>query len=84
MYGLLCDACRATPVAGTGLCNGHDVARGFLAQRHAENALFRCTQIFGARLRAKQDASQEREASLACQLLNRMRELRRPESSAVS
>ena len=35
-------------------------------------------------MRAKRDAAQEREASLACELLNRMRELGRPQSYAVS
>ena len=54
------------------------------AQSHAENAFFRFKQSFGGRLRAKRDASQERETSLACALLNRMRDLGRPESYAVS
>jgi hypothetical protein len=57
---------------------------GYYAQSHAENAFFRFKQIFGGRLRAKRDASQEREASLACQLLNRMRERGCPLSYAVS
>jgi hypothetical protein len=51
---------------------------GYSAQRHAENALSRCKRICGGGLRAKRDASQEREATLACQLLNRMRDLGRP------
>ena len=57
---------------------------GYYAQSHTENAFFRCKQIFGDRLRAKRDASQDRETSLACALLNRMRDLGRPESYAVS
>jgi hypothetical protein len=57
---------------------------GYDAQSHAENVFSRFKRTFGARLRAKRDASQEREASLACQLLNRRRELGRPESYAVS
>ena len=57
---------------------------GYYAQSQAENVFSRFKRTFGARLRAKRDASQEREASLACQLLNRMRELGRPESYAVS
>jgi hypothetical protein len=57
---------------------------GYYAQSHAENAFFRFKQLFGGRLRAKRDASQERETSLACALLNRMRDLGRPESYAVS
>jgi hypothetical protein len=56
---------------------------GSYAQSHAENAFFRCKQIFGGRLRAKRDASQERETSLACALLNRMRDLGCPASYAV-
>jgi hypothetical protein len=54
------------------------------AQSHAENVFSQFKLTFGARLRAKRDASQEREASLACQLLNGMRELGHPESYAVS
>jgi hypothetical protein len=56
---------------------------GYYAQSQAENVFSRCKRAFGARLRAKREASQEREASLACQLLNRMQELGRPESYAV-
>lgn len=48
---------------------------GYYAQAYAENAFARFKQTFGDRLRAKRDEAQEREASLACQLLNRMREL---------
>ena len=57
---------------------------GYYAQAYAENAFSRFKRTFGDRLRAKRDASQEREASLACQLLNRMRALGRPQSYAVS
>ena len=57
---------------------------GYYAQSHAENAFSRYKRTFGGGLQAKRDASQEREASLACQLLNRMRELGRPQSYAVS
>jgi hypothetical protein len=57
---------------------------GYYVQSHAENAFSRCKRFFGDRLRAKRDESQEREASLACQLLNRMWEIGRPESYAVS
>ena len=53
-------------------------------QAHAENAFSRYKQTFGGRLRAKRDAAQEREAALACGVLNRMRELGRPQSSPVS
>jgi hypothetical protein len=57
---------------------------GYYAQAYAENVFARYKQTFGDRLRAKREASQEREAALACQLLNRMRELGRPQSYAVS
>jgi hypothetical protein len=56
---------------------------GYYAQSHAENAFARCKRTFGDRLRAKRDEAQEREAALACQLLNRMWELGRPQSSPV-
>jgi hypothetical protein len=45
---------------------------GYYAQSQAENAFSRCKRTFGGGLRAKRDESQEREALLACQLLNRM------------
>jgi hypothetical protein len=57
---------------------------GYYAQSHAENAFSRFKRIFGDGLRAKRDEAQEREASLACELLNRMRELGRPLSYPVS
>ncbi len=56
---------------------------GYYAQSHAENAFSRFQRTFGGGLRAKWDASQEREASLACQLLNRMLDLGRPQSYPV-
>jgi hypothetical protein len=56
---------------------------GYYAQSHAENAFSRYKRIFGDRVRAKKAAAQEREAAIACRLLNRMRELGRPESYAV-
>jgi hypothetical protein len=57
---------------------------GYYAQSYVENVFSRFKRTFGVRLRAKRDESQEGEASLACQLLNRMRELGHPESYAVS
>ncbi len=57
---------------------------GYYAQSHAENAFSRFKRTFGGGLRAKRDEAQEREASLACELLNRMRELGRPQSCPVS
>jgi Transposase DDE domain len=56
---------------------------GYYAQSQAENAFSRFKRTFGGGLRAKRDASQGREASLACQLLNRMLELGRPQSYAI-
>ncbi len=50
---------------------------GYYDQAHAENVFSRFKQTFGDRLRAKRDEAQEREASLACELLNRMLELGR-------
>jgi hypothetical protein len=57
---------------------------GYYAQSHAENTFSRFKRTFGGGLRAKRDESQEREASLTCQLLNRMLELGRPLSYPVS
>ncbi len=57
---------------------------GYYAQSHAENAFSRFKRTFGGGLRANRDEAQEREALLACELLNRMRELGRPQSYPVS
>ena len=57
---------------------------GYYDQAHAENAFSRYKRTFGANLRAKRDEAQEREATLACALLNRLRELGRPQSYPVS
>jgi hypothetical protein len=57
---------------------------GYYDQAHAENAFARYKRTFGGHMRAKRDESQEGEASLACELLNRMRELGRPQSYPVS
>ena len=56
---------------------------GYYVQSHAENAFARYKRTFGGGLRAKRDESQERETMIACQLLNRMRELGRPQSYPV-
>ena len=56
---------------------------GYYAQAQAENAFSQYKRIFGGRLRAKRDAAQEREASLACALLNRMWDLGCPQSYPV-
>jgi len=56
---------------------------GYYAQSRAENAFSRFKRLFGDHLRAKRDESQERETMIACGLLNRMRELGRPQSYPV-
>ncbi|MCZ6717572.1 MAG: IS5 family transposase [Gammaproteobacteria bacterium] len=53
---------------------------GYYNQSHAENAVSRYKRTFGGGLRAKRDDAQERAASLGCVLLNRLRELGRPQS----
>jgi hypothetical protein len=70
-------------IEGEGRCGWKRTA-GYYAQSQAENVFSRFKRTVGDRLRAKRDESQEREASLACQLLNRMREMGRPVSYAVS
>lgn len=57
---------------------------GYDAQSQAENAFSRFKRTFGGGLRSKRDASQEREAVLACELLNWMQERSRSQSYAVS
>ena len=57
---------------------------GCYDQAYAENVFGRLKKTFGGRLRAKRDEAQEREAQLACKLLNRMRELGWPSSYPVS
>jgi hypothetical protein len=70
-------------IENAGRC-GWKRTSGYYAQSQAENVFSRFKRTFGARLRAKRDAAQEREASLACALLNRMRVLGRPQSYPVS
>ena len=57
---------------------------GYYDQAHAENAFSRYKRTFGGSLQAKRDEAQERETLLGCALLNRMRELGRPQSYRVS
>ena len=57
---------------------------GYYDQAHAENAFSRYKRTFGGSLRAKRDEAQEREILLGCALLNRLRELGRPQSYRVS
>jgi hypothetical protein len=48
-----------------------------------ENTFFRYKSIIGDRLRARHPKSQEAEALIACNILNRMLELGKPKSFAV-
>jgi hypothetical protein len=58
------------------------VKRG-LPLKAMECAFSRDKRLFGGRLRAKKAEAQEREAAIACGLLNRMREWGRPQSYRV-
>ena len=55
---------------------------GYHEQARVENAFFRYKTIVGDRLRARSDAGRRVEARIACDVLNRMTELGRPESVA--
>jgi hypothetical protein len=59
-------------------------ASGYHEQARVENAFFRYKSIIGHGLRARSRGGRRVEASLACNVLNRMTELGRPESSAIS
>ncbi len=48
-----------------------------------ENTFFRYKSIIGDRLRARHPKSREVETLIACNILNRMMELGRPESFAI-
>ena len=52
-------------------------------QARVENTFFRYKSIIADRLRARHPKSQEAEALIACNILNRMTELGRPESFAI-
>lgn len=56
---------------------------GYHQQARVENIFFRYKSIIGDRLRARHPKSQEAEALIACNILNRMTELGRPESFAI-
>ena len=47
------------------------------------NAFFRYKTIVGDRLRARSEAGRKVEARIACDVLNRMTQLGRPESVAI-
>jgi hypothetical protein len=52
-------------------------------QARVENTFFGYKSIIGDRLRARHPKSQEVEAVIACNILNRMAELGRPKSFAI-
>jgi hypothetical protein len=56
---------------------------GYYLQSHAENTVSRYKRIIRGKLRAKRDEAQEREALIACSILNLMREIGWPQSYPV-
>ena len=56
---------------------------GYHQQARVENTFFRYKSIFGEKLRARHPLSQEAEATIACNILNRMTGLGMPESFAI-
>ncbi len=56
---------------------------GYHQQARVENTFFRYKTIVGPRLRARNPESQQAEAIIACNILNRMTALGRPESFAI-
>jgi len=56
---------------------------GYHRQARVENTFIRYESIIGDRLRARHPESQEAEALIACNILNRMFELGKPKSFAV-
>ena len=56
---------------------------GYHRQARVENTFFRYKTIVGPRLRARNPGSQHAEAIIACNILNRMTALGRPESFAI-
>ncbi len=56
---------------------------GYPQQARVENPFFRYKSIIGDRLRARHPKSQQAEAVIACNILNRMLEIGRLESFAI-
>ena len=56
---------------------------GYHRQARVENTFFRYKSIIGDRLRARPPKSQKAEAVIACNILNQMLEIGRPESFAI-
>jgi hypothetical protein len=59
------------------------IESGYHHQARVENTFFRYKSIIGDRLRARHPTSQEAEAIMACNILNRLAGLGMPESFAV-
>ena len=57
---------------------------GYHQQARVENTFFRYKSIIGDRLRARHPKSQETEAIIACNILNRMIALGKPASFAIA
>jgi hypothetical protein len=57
---------------------------GYHRQARVENTFFRYKAIIGDRLRARHPKSQEAEAVIACNILNRMARLGISESFAIT
>ncbi len=57
---------------------------GYHRQARVENTFFRYKAIMGDRLRARHPKSQEAEAVIACNILNRMARLGISESFAIT
>ena len=57
---------------------------GYHQQARVENTFFRYKSIIGHKLRARHPKSQEAEALIACNILNLMTEIGRPESISIS
>ena len=58
-------------------------ASGYHRQAHVESAFFRYKSIFGGALRARSPGGQVAEALVACNVLNQMANLGRPDSYAI-
>ena len=58
-------------------------AAGYHRQARVENAFFRHESIFGGALRARSPGGQVTEVLVACNVLNQMTDLGRPDSYAV-
>ncbi len=57
---------------------------GYHRQGTVENTFYGYKSILGDRLRARTSAAQEAEALVGCNILNRMFELGRPVSAAIT